>query len=257
MIPIADENPTLRTPVATLAILAAMAAVWVVVQGAGFSDCALASSVCNLGMVPGEITGKAPAGLAVPLGPGLACVVDRQPINWLTPVISMFLHGGWMHLLGNALFFWVFGNNVEDVMGRWRFLAFYLICGLAAGAAQVAVNPASPVPTVGASGAISGVMGAYLVLFPRVRVKMLFPLLIIWPIIAFPAWAVLIWWFASQLLSGLPEMLAPSPSISGGVAFWAHVGGFVAGAALIKAFENPVLVERRRAAFSVWGIPAG
>lgn len=257
MIPIADENPTLRRPLATLGILAAMAAVWVIVQGAGFSDYALASSVCNLGLVPGEITGRAPVGLAVPLGPGLACVVDRQPINWLTPVISMFLHGGWLHLLGNALFFWVFGNNVEDVMGRGRFLAFYLICGLAAGAAQVAVNPASPVPTVGASGAISGVMGAYLVLFPRVRVKMLFPLLIIWPVIAFPAWAVLIWWFATQLLSGLPEMLAPGASVSGGVAFWAHVGGFVVGAALVRAFENPVLVERRRTAFSAWGIPAG
>jgi membrane associated rhomboid family serine protease len=257
MIPISDENPTLRTPVATLSILAVMAAFWVVVQGAGFNDYALAASVCNLGLVPGEITGGAPVGLAVPLGPGLACVVDREPINWLTPVISLFLHGGWMHLLGNALFLWVFGNNVEDVMGRWRFLAFYLVCGLAAGAAQVAANPASPVPMVGASGAISGVMGAYLVLFPRVRVRMLFPLLIFWPIIEFPAWAVLIWWFVTQLVSGLPEMLAPNPSIAGGVAFWAHVGGFVAGAALVRMFENPTLVARRRAAFSAWGIPAG
>lgn len=257
MIPIADENPTLRTPVATIGILLAMGFVWVVVQDAGFSAYTLAASICNLGLVPGEITGRAPVGMAIPIASGLSCVVDRESVNWLTPFISIFLHAGWLHLLGNALFFWVFGNNVEDVMGRMRFVVFYLICGLAASAAQVAVNPASPVPTVGASGAISGVMGAYLVLFPRVRVKMLFPLLIIFPIIAFPAWAVLIWWFASQLLSGLPEMLASQQPATGGVAFWAHVGGFVAGVSLVRPFENPVLVGRRRVAFAKWAIPAG
>lgn len=253
MIPIADENPTMRTPWMTLGILATILAVWVVVQGAGFDDFAFAASVCNLGMVPGELTGRAALGTQVPIGPGLACVVEHSGINWLTPLTSIFLHGGWMHLLGNALFFWVFGNNVEDVMGRGRFLAFYLICGLAASGAQLAMEPASPVPTVGASGAISGVMGAYLVLFPRIRVRMLFPLLIIYPIIAFPAWAVLLWWFGMQLLSGLPQAFAPSPEIAGGVAVWAHIGGFAAGALLVNAFVNDRLVARRRAAFAALG----
>jgi membrane associated rhomboid family serine protease len=257
MIPIADENPTIRAPWMTLGILGAIGAAWVFIQGAGFGEYTLAASVCNLGLVPGELTGLAPVGAAVPIGRDLACVVDRETINWITPLTSMFLHGGWMHLLGNALFFWVFGNNVEDVMGRARFLAFYLICGLAAAAAQVAVDPSSPIPTVGASGAISGVMGAYLVLFPKVRVRMLFPLIIIFPVIAFPAWAVLVYWFATQLLSGLPEALAPNPQLSGGVAFWAHIGGFVAGAVLVRLFENPSLVERRRRAFAAWGVPAG
>jgi membrane associated rhomboid family serine protease len=174
MIPIGDENPTLRTPIVTYLLLAALLAVWVLVQGAGFDEPRLAATVCNLGLVPGELTGAAPEGTAVPIGPGMACVVDREPINWLTPLFSMFLHGSWMHLLGNALFLWVFGNNVEDSMGRRRFLLFYLVCGLAAAATQVAVGPASPVPMVGASGAISGVLGGYLLLYPRIRIRVLF-----------------------------------------------------------------------------------
>jgi membrane associated rhomboid family serine protease len=151
-----------------------------------------------------------------------------------------------MHILGNALFLWVFGNNVEDVLGRRRFLAFYLICGLAAAAVHVMVDPRSPIPTVGASGAISGVMGAYLVLFPKVRVRMLFIFIIVFKVFPLPAWLVLAYWFALQLLSGLPELLSPNPEMAGGVAFWAHVGGFVAGLILAKLFENPALAQRRR-----------
>src|SRR5437868_13953440 len=154
----------------TYIILAAMLLTWIFVQGAGFDQQALAASVCNLGMVPGELTHMAPIGEAVPLGRGMTCVVDNDRINILTPLISMFLHGGWGHILGNALFFWVFGNNIEDSMGKMRFLVFYVLCGLVAAAAQVIVAPTSAVPMVGASGAISGVMGAYLVLYPRVRV---------------------------------------------------------------------------------------
>lgn len=247
MIPIGDENPTVRVPVATIFLIVAMLAVWVLVQGGGFDQGLLAASVCNLGLVPGELTHLAPLGSGVPIGPGLACVVDNERINWLTPLISMFLHGGWMHILGNAMFLWVFGNNIEDVVGRARFLAFYVICGLAAAAVHIAVDPASPIPTVGASGAISGVMGAYLVLFPRVRVRMLFWFIIILKVIPIPAWAVLLYWFGLQLLSGLPQLLAPNPEIAGGVAVWAHVGGFVAGVLLIKLFENPVLLQRRHA----------
>jgi membrane associated rhomboid family serine protease len=143
------------------------------------------------------------------------------------------------------MFLWVFGNNVEDVVGRRRFLAFYLICGLAAAAAHIAVDPRSPVPTVGASGAVSGVMGAYLVLFPKVRVRMLFIFVIILKVIPLPAWLVLLYWFGLQLLSGIPELLSPNPEMAGGVAFWAHVGGFVAGALLAKVFVNTRLLQRR------------
>ena len=245
MIPLSDNHPTLRTPLMTYAILAGILATWFLVQGAGFDSYAMAVSVCNLGMVPGELTHMAPLGTAVPLGRGLACVVDNEPINLLTPFTSMFLHGGWGHLLGNAMFFWVFGNNVEDSMGRFRFLAFYLICGLAAAAAHILVQPASPLPTVGASGAISGVLGAYLILYPKIRVNMLFIFVIFWKVIAIPAWVVLIFWFLWQVLAGLPELMAMRPDVSGGVAVWAHIGGFVAGMFLVKLFENPMLVARR------------
>lgn len=246
LIPLADDNPTVRVPVATLFVIVAMFAVWVLVQGAGFDDGLLAASVCNLGMVPGELTRMAPLGFGVPLGHDLACVIDNQGINALTPVLSMFLHGGWMHIIGNALFLWVFGNNIEDVTGRGRFLAFYFVCGLAAAVAHIAIDPASPIPTVGASGAVSGVMGAYLVLFPKVRVRMLFFFVIILKVIPLPAWVVLAYWFALQLLSGIPDLLTPNPELAGGVAVWAHVGGFVAGALLIKWFEDPELAARRR-----------
>ena len=226
----------------TYAIIATNLIVWFLVQGAGMNEVSLATSVCNLGLVPGELTRVAPLGLAVPLGNGMACVVDDQAINFLTPVISLFLHGSWMHLLGNMLYFWVFGNNIEDSMGSGRFLGFYVICGLAAAAAHILVEPGSPIPTVGASGAISGVMGAYLILYPSIRVRMYFP-----PIFFFRmrAWFVLILWFAMQVLSGLPELSRMRPEVSGGVAFWAHVGGFVAGVLLVKIFENPRLVARR------------
>lgn len=245
MIPLSDNHPTLRVPLMTYAILAGILATWFLVQGAGFDAYAMAVSVCNLGMVPGELTHMAPLGTAVPLGNNLACVVDDDPINVLTPFTSMFLHGGWGHLLGNLMFFWVFGNNVEDSMGRIRFLLFYLICGLAAAVAHIMVQPASPLPTVGASGAISGVLGAYLVLYPRIRVNMLFIFIIFFKVIALPAWLVLIFWFLWQLLAGIPELTAVGPDVSSGVAVWAHIGGFVAGFVLIKIFENPLLVARR------------
>lgn len=253
MIPLSDDNPTLRFPIVTVFLLVAILAVWVLVQGAGFDEGLLAASVCNLGLVPGEITRQALLGTGVPIGQDLLCVVDNQQINLLTPVLSMFLHGGWLHLLGNALFLWVFGNNVEDVQGRGRFLAFYLICGLAAAAAHVAVSPASPVPTVGASGAISGVMGAYLVLFPRVRVRMLFIFVFIFKVIPLPAWVVLAYWFILQLLVGLPELTRSGPDLMGGVAVWAHVGGFVAGVVLAKLFENPELARRHRGVLQAFG----
>jgi membrane associated rhomboid family serine protease len=257
MIPLSDENPTLRTPVMTIAILGAMAASWLLLQGAGFDDAQLAKSVCNLGMVPGELTGKAPLGQSVPIGPDMACVVDNEPINKLTPLTSMFLHGSWSHFLGNALFFWVFGNNIEDSMGRGRFLVFYLVCGFAADVAHAISAPASPVPTVGASGAISGVMGAYLLLYPRVRVRMLVILVFYITVVRVPAWAVLLWWFFIQVVATLPQLMQVNPDVAGGgVAVWAHIGGFVVGVALVRLFVNDDLHRRRlgmgdaRAAFS-------
>ena len=249
MIPISDQNPTLRTPVVTILILIALGASWVILQGAGLSNEALIQSVCDLGFVPGELTGLAQVGSGVPLGEfrGMPvwCVVDREPINVWTPLTSMFLHGGWAHLLGNALYLWIFGNNIEDSLGRLRFPVFYVACGLVAAAAQAAVDPTSAVPMVGASGAISGVMGAYLVLYPRVRVNIL-PLPFWWlGIISVPAWVVLILWFGTQLLSGLPALLPARTGSVGGVAFWAHIGGFVAGMLLVKLMRNPALTDRR------------
>jgi membrane associated rhomboid family serine protease len=194
-------------------------------------------------MIPGELTHRAAVGTGVPLGPGVACLVDRDPINIFTPFISMFLHGSWLHILGNALFFWVFGNNVEDSMGPGRFLTFYILCGLIAAGVDVAAQPSSPIPTVGASGAIAGVLGAYLVLYPKVRVNMLFIFVIFFKVFAIPAWIVLIYWFGLQVAAanwgGGPN------EMSGGVAVWAHIGGFLGGMVLVKLFENPRLVAQR------------
>jgi membrane associated rhomboid family serine protease len=245
MIPISDDNPTLRTPLVTIALLISLFAVWIFVQGAGLDPTVLGASVCNYGLIAGELTGRARIGGGVPLGNGAVCLVDADPINILTPITSMFLHGGWMHLLGNALFLWIFGNNVEDSMGRLRFLVFYLLCGLAAAFTQVAINPAAAVPMVGASGAISGVLGAYLVLYPRVRVKVLFILIIFVQVITVPAYLVLLWWIALQVISGLPQLSSVKTEASSGVAVWAHIGGFATGVALVKLFENRALVGAR------------
>ena len=251
MIPISDDNPTLHTPWMTYVILAGIFGAWLLLQGAGLDGYRLAASVCNLGMVPAELTGGREAGFQVSLGDGIACVVDDHSINWLTPLTSMFLHGSWGHILGNALFFWVFGNNIEDSMGPVRFLVFYLVCGLIAAAAHVLTAGTSPVPTVGASGAISGVLGGYLVLYPHARVNLLFWIVIFVRVVPVPAWMALLWWFGWQVISGLPELSPMRPDISGGVAFWAHIGGFLAGAALVKLFENPVLVAKRRLAHDI------
>jgi membrane associated rhomboid family serine protease len=242
MIPLSDEHKTLRTPVMTYALIGANIASWLLVQGAGLDGPVLAASVCNYGMVPGEVTGIAALGSGVPLGEGMACVIDNEPINVFTPLTSMFLHGSWGHLIFNMLYLWVFGNNIEDSMGRARFLVFYLVCGLAASAAHILIEPGSPVPTVGASGAISGIMGAYLVLYPKIHVRMFFPPFFIFRI---RAWLVLILWIGGQILSGLPELMRLRPEVSSGVAFWAHIGGFFAGLILVKFFENRRLVAER------------
>ena len=242
MFPYRDENETQRTPFITLALIAGTSYVWLAVQGGG-AALPLAQSVCELGLIPGELTLSLPAGTAFDLGDDLACLTDpgRQTSSVVT---SMFLHGSWMHLLGNMWFLWLFGNNIEDSMTRPRFLAFYLLCGLAAAMAQVWANPASGVPMVGASGAISGVMGAYLVLFPRVRVWTMIPLGFFFHSMALPAWVMLIYWAFLQVAGGVTSLAAEQ---GGGVAFWAHVGGFVAGVVLIKFFEREDRLAAHRA----------
>jgi membrane associated rhomboid family serine protease len=240
MFPYRDENETQRTPFVTMAIIALNVLAWVMLQGAG-QPMALATSVCNLGLIPGELTESVPPGSGMEMGDGLACLTDpgRQASHLFT---SMFLHGSWMHLLGNMWFFWIFGNNVEDSMGRIRFLFFYLICGLSAALLQVFISPNSIIPMVGASGAISGIMGAYLVLYPRVRVFAMVPLGFFMTSIALPAWLMLVYWMLIQFVGGLQSIGAEG----GGVAFWAHVGGFVAGVALIKLFVRRDYLQAHR-----------
>jgi membrane associated rhomboid family serine protease len=238
MFPIRDDNPHFLTPVVTYAIIALNAASWLLLQGLGAPE-PLMGSVCNLGLIPAEVLGRAAPGTSFELGPGMACVLGGPA--WYTMLSSMFLHGGWMHLIGNMWFLWVFGNNVEDSMGHLRFVCFYLLCGLAASALQLAFEPDSPVPMVGASGAIGGVMGAYVVLYPRVRVHMLFWFGFYVTTIAVPAAFMLGYWFLIQLIGGAAR-LGAAPG--GGTAFWAHVGGFAAGAALIFVFRDRQLLAR-------------
>jgi membrane associated rhomboid family serine protease len=242
MFPYHDENETQRFPYVTVGLLALNVLLWLLLQGAGV-PLALARSVCNLGLIPGELTGALPPGTAFPMGAGLECVTDpgRQVSHLLT---SMFLHGSWLHLLGNMWFLWLFGNNVEDAMTRPQFAGFYVLCGLAAAVLQVLTNPSSGVPMVGASGAISGVMGAYLVLYPRVRVFVMVPIGFLLTSVALPAWTMLGYWLLLQFVSGLTT-LGGEPG--GGVAFWAHVGGFVAGAVLVKLFARTDSVAAHQA----------
>ncbi|MDH4045309.1 MAG: rhomboid family intramembrane serine protease [Gemmatimonadota bacterium] len=234
MFPYKDENPTSLTPVVTIGIVALNVLVWFLIQGAG-ADRALAGSICELGLIPGELLGRLPEGYELPLGQGMTCVMTGAPA-WHTAVTSMFLHGGWFHLIGNMWFLWVFGNNIEDAMGHGRFVVFYLTAGLLAAAAQVAVGPSSPIPMVGASGAISGVMGAYLVLYPRVRVHTLIFLGFFLTRVTVPAWVMLVFWFLLQLVGSVPALAGGAAG--GGVAFMAHLGGFVAGVTLIRLFAK-------------------
>jgi len=226
LIPISDENPAELRPVITIALLLLNVYAWFALQGAGAPG-ALEASVIHFGAIPCEITG--------------ACRAEGLTTGTL--LTSMFMHGSWEHILGNMLFLWVFGNNIEDSMGHLRFLVFYLLCGLLAGAAHIGFNLASQLPAVGASGAISGVMGAYIVLYPRARVRMWFP-----PIFFFHLRAVwfLAYWFLSQAAMAYIAV-GNEAAESGGVAVWAHVGGFVAGVALVKVFENRMLTRARRA----------
>lgn len=231
MFPIRDENPTQHLSVATYALLAINILVWLGIQHFG-SEPGLSKSICQFGAIPGELLGTVPAGTQFPLGGGAVCTITSVP-SWQTVLTSMFMHGGWFHILGNMWFLYVFGDNVEDAMGPLRFVLFYLLCGAAAAGAQILSNPESPIPMVGASGAIGGVMGAYALLFPHIRVHVLLILVIIVTRIVLPAWAMLGYWFVIQFVGG-----AMAPAEGGGVAFWAHIGGFAAGALLVFVFRD-------------------
>jgi membrane associated rhomboid family serine protease len=235
--PIRDDNPHFLTPFITYALIAANVVSWVVVQGAGFSE-PLARSICELGLIPGKLLGSVAPGTSVEMGPYL-CRIDGHD-SWGTALSHMFLHGSWLHLIGNLWFLWIFGGNVEDSMGHLRFALFYPLCGLAAAFAQIVANPGAETPMVGASGAIGGVMGAYIVLYPRVRVHMLlwFGFYVTRAVV--PAIFMLGYWFLLQLIGGSASI----GHTGGGTAFWAHVGGFVAGAILVFPFRKRALIDR-------------
>jgi len=177
--------------------------------------------ITQYAVIPGELLG----GVDIP---------PKSPIPlWLTLLTSVFLHGGLVHLLGNMLYLWIFGDNVEDAMGPVRFLIFYLLCGVAAGLAQIAVNPSSSIPMIGASGAIAGVLAAYFMLYPRAHILTLVPIFFFLRLISLPALYLLGFWFILQVISG-----AGSLGDSGGVAWFAHIGGFIAGAILVFPFRR-------------------
>jgi membrane associated rhomboid family serine protease len=221
MIPLHDDNPTELTPVVTVALIVACAAVFL--WQASLPPGADEAAVRAYGMTPAVLFGQArlPAPLAV-VAPAA------------TVLTSMFLHGGWMHLIGNMLYLWIFGNNIEDAMGHVRFVVFYLMCGTVAALAQGLAEPDSTVPMIGASGAVSGVLGAYLVLYPRAHVVVLIFAGVFTRTARLPALIVLGFWFVLQFFN----VFLSAGGTGGGVAYWAHVGGFIAGTILIFPFRR-------------------
>jgi membrane associated rhomboid family serine protease len=224
VIPLHDDNPTTTRPYVTVGILISCVLVYVwqhVLNADASTQVAYA-----FGLVPAVLTGRE-------ILPEEIAVIPA----WGTVFTSMFMHGGFWHLAGNMLYLWIFGNNIEDAMGHVRFFIFYLLCGVAAVFAQVLPNPGSVVPMIGASGAISGVLGAYLLLYPRARVLLGLPLgFLIVQLGRFPAMWVLAAWFVMQLLMG--GMNATRAGDQGGIAFGAHIGGFVAGLLLVTFFKH-------------------
>ncbi|MDO8845015.1 rhomboid family intramembrane serine protease [Methylicorpusculum sp.] len=233
MIPIRDENPTLHQPVVTIVIIAANIFIWFFVQGAG-SELGLAQSLCHYGLIPGELLGSVTSDTKIQITGNYACLLgDGGSITTL--VSHAFLHGSWFHLIANMWFLWIFGDNVEDVMDKWHFVFFYLMCAFAAAMAQILTAPGAVTPMVGASGAIGGVMGAYARLYPKAEIQTVIPIGFYITSASVPAAFMLGYWFLLQVLSGLPAL----GGSTGGVAFWAHVGGFVTGLVLIGPLHRP------------------
>ncbi len=216
MIPFRDANPSYRLPIVTVGLIAVntVAFFWELKLGAN-----LEGALFELGVVPNKwLLPRQTAGLALPQ-------------LFFPYLISLFLHGGWFHLVSNMWWLWIFGDNIEDRLGHLRFLFFYLVCGLLAGVVHTAFNLNSPLPAVGASGAVAGVLGAYLVLFPHARIQTLVPFFFYYEVIELPALIVLGFWFVAQFLSGTAAIAMTTAT--GGVAWWAHIGGFIAGIALL------------------------
>ena len=227
MIPLRDANPTQRTPIVTLAIIVACAVVYgyqLLVMANG-GEAALSAFITRWGVVPAELVDTLRSGMIA-------------SVETLTLVTSQFLHGSLVHIGGNMLFLWIFGNNIEDRFGRLRFLLFYLVGGVVAGLTQVFIDPTSTIPTIGASGAIAAILGAYLVLFPRARVTTAIFLIFFYQLIDIPAVFVLGFWFVLQLFDGLGSLGPMGAATTGGVAFFAHIGGFVFGAAIALLYRT-------------------
>lgn len=242
MFPLKDNIPTDRLPVVTIALIAINVLVYLLLQRPGsiLGD-PDQQFIVDWGAIPYEFTHLGDqCGI---LGSQLVCdsatVQVTGPPTVLTAFSSMFLHGGLLHLAGNMLFLWIFGNNVEDSMGRGRFLAFYLLSGLAAIGLQIAVGPDEIIPTVGASGAVAGVLGGYILLYPRARVVTLIFIVFFFTIIELPATLILGFWFFQQIAFGALDLTNPTGG-GGGVAYFAHIGGFVFGLAAIKLFATRV-----------------
>ncbi len=217
MIPLRDDNPSQTTPVVTRVIIGLNVAAFLLELSTGRN---LPLFVAGWGIVPGRLT-------AAFAGDG------SLKLELLTVLTSMFLHGGWVHLIGNMWYLWIFGDNIEDRLGHLKFLVFYLAAGVVSAGVQVLSSPASPVPTVGASGAIAGVLGAYALAYPRARVVTLIPIFFFFQVIALPALVVLGLWFVMQLFSGT---LSIGVGAAGGIAWWAHVAGFAFGFVVMAAF---------------------
>jgi membrane associated rhomboid family serine protease len=235
VLPLYDDNPRIGVPVVTYGLIAACTLVFLWQQSLGAQ--AQQAVALAYGVVPAVLFGTAALPHELQLVP-----------PWATIVTSMFLHGGWLHLLGNMLYLWLFGRGVESAMGAPRYLVFYFVCGIAAALTQALADPAAELPMIGASGAIAGTLGAYLVLHPRGNIVVFVWILIIVRFIAVPAVIVLGLWFLMQLLSALS-----AASGAPGVAFWAHVGGFLLGMALVPVFRRrgvAMLQPRRSAPFS-------
>ena len=241
MIPLRDDVPSRSYPVVNLALIGlnAVAFLWELGLGSG-----LEKALHHVAVVPVLFTGGGPFGLLHVIGSAL------DPSLALRVFFSMFLHGGFAHLFGNMLYLWIFGDNVEDRMGHGRYLVFYLLCGWFATYAHILSDPGSRMPSIGASGAIAGVLGAYFVLYPRARVVVAWPppLLFFLPLMQLPALLVLGFWFVQQFLFGLFS-LATATAETGGVAFWAHAGGFLVGLAFVKVFAR---AERRPTVRDLW-----
>jgi len=230
VIPLYDQNPARRLPVVTIVLICINAAMFVFALLLPRAGLTLEGFYSRAGLIPYELANR----------------VDIPPSDlvpwWATPLTSMFMHGGWLHVIFNMLFLWIFGNNVEELMGRARFVAFYLVCGLAAAFTQVVVNAGSTTPMIGASGAVAGVLGAYILMWPRARVMTLLILGIFFPVVEMPAWVLLGIWFVLQAVQGATTLGAESD-----VAYFAHVGGFAAGMVLVWLFAAGRRQRRGRA----------